>query len=692
MESILSLLANTKAFLMLAAGFCFLIFVHELGHFLAAKMVNCKVSQFAIGFGPALVSWRKGMGFRRGSTEPEFNDRIKEHFAKHPEARAGAGDPRPTEIDAAARNLGLGETEYRLNLLLFLGGYVKLLGQEDLKPDAVSDDPRSFNRMSAWARAVILSAGVFMNLVFALIFFVIAFRAGVEFPPAIVGDVMPNAPAAVAYAQGHENDARYQGLRPGDRITHANGDAVTDFRDVSLRAALTHPESTLTLTVERDGEREPLNFPITPKSIDNSPFMMIGISEPVSTRLAAEVPVPEPFARLGLKPGMSLAAVDGKPITRYDQYDTAVAAAKGKPVPVTFTSEQTRENVTLDLAAIPHPPLNDKGMPNLLGLVPATRVGAVVKKSPAEGAGVKVGDLIARIDDKPWPRRDELPQIVRAAKRRSIELTVLRDGNLVNLGQVTPTRSGTIGIVLTIADNSLYLSDILPGSPLAAAQTAPNAGSRLVSVNGQPVNGISDAQKVLMTALAPDATTTVRLGIERNIKSNPLDEVEVKVTPEQAKPIIEAAWSPPIGLAFEMLNAPLEAGTALEATKLGVLKTHQFMVQTYLSILRLVQGAVPLDQMHGMVGIAHQGTLIARERGWSYLVFFLGLISVNLVVMNFLPIPILDGGQMLFLIIEKLKGSPVSIRMQTIATYIGLALIGSLLLMTLYFDTVRLLF
>src|SRR5690606_29198745 len=119
----------------------------------------------------------------------------------------------------AADQMGLGETEYRLNWLP-LGGYVKMLGQEDMDPGARSDDPRSFNAKPIWARAAVISAGVTMNLITGAIFFVIAFSAGVDFPPAVVGMIAPGSPAADTYAQGHDNDPAYQGLRPGDVVTH----------------------------------------------------------------------------------------------------------------------------------------------------------------------------------------------------------------------------------------------------------------------------------------------------------------------------------------------------------------------------------------------------------------------------------------------------------------------------------------
>ena len=172
-DDLMDFLATPGALLIFALGFGFLIFVHELGHFLAAKSVGVKCPQFAIGFGQALVSFRKGIGFKVGSTEMMFVERVKGYLAEH-------GEPLPDDLDEAgwrasgvqnkveraAKALGLGETEYRLNWMP-LGGYVKMLGQEDMDPTAVSDDPRAFNNQPFWPRALIISAGVMMNTIFA---------------------------------------------------------------------------------------------------------------------------------------------------------------------------------------------------------------------------------------------------------------------------------------------------------------------------------------------------------------------------------------------------------------------------------------------------------------------------------------------------------------------------------------------
>src|SRR5437899_3727324 len=85
-------LLQLPSLLLLIFGFGFVIFFHELGHFLAAKWVGIRVEQFAVGFGQALLAWRKGIGFRMGTTTPEFDQRIQQHLQQkraEPSTKAG---------------------------------------------------------------------------------------------------------------------------------------------------------------------------------------------------------------------------------------------------------------------------------------------------------------------------------------------------------------------------------------------------------------------------------------------------------------------------------------------------------------------------------------------------------------------------------------------------------------------------
>ena len=113
------------------------------------------------------------------------------------------------------------------------------------------------------------------------------------------------------------------------------------------------------------------------------------------------------------------------------------------------------------------------------------------------------------------------------------------------------------------------------------------------------------------------------------------------------------------------------------------------VVTVYLTIDRLFRGSVGVEQLRGPVGIIDLGAKIL-PKGLMVFIFFLGMISVNLAVLNFLPLPIVDGGLFLFLIYEKLKGRAPSVQFQNIATGVGLVLIGTVFIVTFYNDIMRL--
>ncbi|MBY0313687.1 MAG: site-2 protease family protein [Phycisphaerales bacterium] len=121
------------------------------------------------------------------------------------------------------------------------------------------------------------------------------------------------------------------------------------------------------------------------------------------------------------------------------------------------------------------------------------------------------------------------------------------------------------------------------------------------------------------------------------------------------------------------------------AVSMGLHETHRVMMMTYLTFARLVQGTVKIEHLKGPVGIAHVGVKIA-DRGLVWLLFFLALISVNLAVINFLPIPIADGGHMVFLLYEQFTGKPPAASVQNAAAVIGLVLLGGVFLIVTFHD------
>src|SRR4030042_4188181 len=117
-----------------------------------------------------------------------------------------------------------------------------------------------------------------------------------------------------------------------------------------------------------------------------------------------------------------------------------------------------------------------------------------------------------------------------------------------------------------------------------------------------------------------------------------------------------------------------------------------FIVQTYITLKGLIMRTISPKGLMGPVGIIAASSRIIAEREFIMYFYFMGLISACLAVVNFLPVPILDGGLVVMLIIEKIKGSPVHAKVQEWLTYAGLAIIGALFVLITYNDIIRVFF
>lgn len=214
--------------LIIIFGFGVLIFFHELGHFLAAKWAGIRAEAFAVGMGPVMFAYRRGIGIRPGSTERSVLREVENHLRANGDSLEAAAndDERRTKAYRTMDALGIGETEYSLRWLP-IGGFVKMLGQEDANPQATSDLPGSYQNTPIGKRMIVVSAGVIANVILAVVFFMWAFLAGVPMEAPIVGRTIPGMPAATATAvNAAEVGVQNSGLQPGDRIASIDGDKI----------------------------------------------------------------------------------------------------------------------------------------------------------------------------------------------------------------------------------------------------------------------------------------------------------------------------------------------------------------------------------------------------------------------------------------------------------------------------------
>jgi regulator of sigma E protease len=147
-------------------------------------------------------------------------------------------------------------------------------------------------------------------------------------------------------------------------------------------------------------------------------------------------------------------------------------------------------------------------------------------------------------------------------------------------------------------------------------------------------------------------------------------------------------FNPDRGLIRDREKVVYYAPDPMRAVVLGLRDTYRMVVNIYLTLKNLLTGDLSIRLLSGPAGIVGMGYEMA-SLGFNYFVWFIGVISINLAVINFLPIPLLDGGHMVFLIVEKIRGRPVSRRVLEYASYLGLVLLLMLLLVATTMDISR---
>ena len=265
-----------------------LIFVHELGHFLAAKRVGIRVLKFQLGFNPTIVSFKRG------------------------------------------------DTEYSIGALP-LGGYVKMAG--DSPDETLTGRADEFLSKSKWERFQVLIMGPAMNLLLALVVTAFVLYRGAEVPayrdmPPVVGTVMTGSPAA-------KSD-----LQPGDRILSVAGRDVDTWEQFFI-AVGSRPNRQTSLTIQRDGrEMERVVTPIVPPGQSRFEIGDIGVLPDVHPHLQSVSPG-EPGERAGLKAGDVILAVDGRPVTFHTQLREAIAKHPEQPMAIAIRRDGAELSVTV---------------------------------------------------------------------------------------------------------------------------------------------------------------------------------------------------------------------------------------------------------------------------------------------------------------------------------------------------------
>ncbi len=677
------------------------IFVHELGHFAVAKWCGVKCEKFYLGFdiyGLKLFKYQYG------------------------------------------------ETEYGIGILP-LGGYVKMLGQDDnpshsaqqreestINPETydavykktgdgqkIALDPRSYMAKSVPQRMAIISAGVIMNVIFAFIFAVIAYSMGVNEMVCGISGVVPGEPAWRA------------DLQPGDRVLEI-GDyrGPMRFRDLRSAVALTDVSKGVDFLIERDGVAEPFRVNLKPDTTEGRLVPTVGVLSPHTTELDRNPIVNggSPAAEIGkFQEGDKIVGVNDTPVKNYGELlaqlakhaDQTLNLAVERKAPVDAADKDAKEVGAVTLLTIDVPPraTSTLGLAMTLG-----EITAIQDKSPAAEAGLRPGDIIETIGGAAAGDPMRLPELLSHRAGETVTLGLSREGKdgtrekfekqITLRERVWPEPSLVPDSPVSVPSLGLSYKVLAKIQEIAADGPATKAE---VTKDDKPAGALAVGDEIvsanfILPKLSEEEKTKreAEQEVAWPIKSEPIKFdakhanwpvffTSLQVLPPGTKVSLELAdgrlatfdagqandwFQYDRGFRFGPEMAIIKADSFQNALVLGGRETKDSLLMVY-SFLRRIGTQVSPFALGGPVTIARAAGGEASE-GVARLLLFLTMLSANLAVINFLPIPLLDGGHMVFLILEGILRRPVSEKIVVAFHYVGFMFIISLMLFVLGLD------
>ncbi len=414
-----------------------------------------------------------------------------------------------------------------------------------------------------------------------------------------------------------------------------------------------------------------------------------------------------PAAEAGLEPGDLIVSVAApgeaaSPVRYFADLRELVSPHPGEPL--TFTV--LRDGRTLPpLTIVPAPEQEENPIETttrgVIGVTPAYAPAVVVPAAPGAAGPLEPFDLVVRAAARPVAHWADLKPLLAAAKCGPVDLEVVREEPLALPGAVLSTY-GVVSLkgVPTCADGrpaiaaadpgtSTFIASVRPGSP--AAEAGLRRGDAIAAWNGKRVRSFRDLE-ALAAKVKPGEPVRLTLASGRSVELVPSAQSYVdEITREtKERPVIgffpdQRSLVSPLALVAEQVS--LRTGP-IEAARLAFAHLREVIRLTVLGIARIVSGHISFKTVGGPIMLFSIAAQAAREGLESFL-FKMALISVNLGLMNLLPIPVLDGGHLAACLVEGVTRRPLSVRAREIANLVGIILLVFLMLVVFKNDIAR---
>lgn len=411
-----------------------------------------------------------------------------------------------------------------------------------------------------------------------------------------------------------------------------------------------------------------------------------------------------PAARAGLLSGDRVESVDGQQIRYWEELERVIAEGTGRTM--RFGIRRGLDAEERDVTPVQIERVGTLRMKEKVGWIGVSprfhlpEIGVLDPNSPAAQAGLKSFDFVTSVNGTPVATWAEFMRAVERTGASPLRLTYLRGGySAVPFAHVEIQQpSSAVVIPVAVFDGAghrryetgilsaeLFVFSVEPGSP--ADQIGIRRGDQILELDGQPI----PHWDLLRQRLATSPTRTFKIawvspgGVRHDAEFRQEVRSEVDAYRQEEEHLVFGALN---RLAWKT-EAPVPISNRFGyAVSHSVERTGQIIVAMTHGFAELLRGRVPLSTLGGPIMIGYVAG-VAAEQGFDQYLWLMALISINLGLLNFLPVPILDGGLLVFFTLELFKRRPPSVRAREIASYVGLVVVGTLMLFALRNDVVR---
>lgn len=522
------------------------------------------------------------------------------------------------------------ETEYCIGILPF-GGFVKMLEEGKAEQPILPEEKhRTFEAQPLWKRVVIVLAGPAMNLVFPVALYTSVYLEDKEFLPPTVGAVFPGKPA----------DGK---LFPGDVITAIDGAPVRSFPEVQ-KAFAKRAGSPMLVTIDREGKS--VDVSVTPNDevevVEPSELELyehvgrVGIAPTFAAPVIGIPRTDSPAWRAGLRTFDRITAVNGRKVDTFVDLQKVLSQNRGDNVVLTYVR-----------------PVTVQGLGNLCDFaVLETGIASLAPRPRQEGAVVREGDPEGRAKD-------------------------------------VFDRTGIEGV-------EMYVAFVPEGS--SEYKMGLRAGDRVTHLDGVPQRMWKVERR---GGHAVDDTTMVGMLLREPNRMHELVWTRDGERMSGTFQLRKERWDDELGQHYERYvfrtthwqpRAPSKLvpnpDPVVYAVRRGFEETMNAIKFIVVGFVRLAQGRVSISTVSGPITL-YDVAGDAGAKGTTYFVWAMAVTSVNLGLLNLLPIPVLDGGHLLLFFIEWVRRRPVSVRARALSSLFGISVLAVLMLVAFKNDVSR---